>query len=86
VNQNLAFPVHPDPISGMHAWHQKVKLVPAQPGDRYGDVVVDTNKSHEIYKQWLSMTKPAPGPGNLRRPLWLDRPVKPTPDAYRMTD
>ena len=83
VNQNLAFPVHPDPISGMHAWHQKVKLIPAQPGDRYGDVVVDTNKSHEIYKQWLSMTKPAPGPGNLRRPLWLDRPVKPTPDAYR---
>jgi anaerobic selenocysteine-containing dehydrogenase len=86
VNQNLAFPVHPDPISGMHAWHQKVKLVPAQPGDRYGDVVVDTNRSHEIYKQWLSMTKPAPGPGNLRRPLWLDRPVKPTNDAYLYTD
>jgi hypothetical protein len=86
VNQNLAFPVHPDPISGMHAWHQKVKLVPALPGDRYGDVVVDTNKSHEIYKQWLSMTKPVPGPGNLRRPLWLDRPVKPTKDAYRFTD
>ncbi len=84
VNQNLAFPVHPDPISGMHAWHQRVRVVKAQPGDRYGDVVVDTAKSHEIYKRWLEMTKPAPGPGGLRRPLWLDRPLKPTPDAYRM--
>ena len=82
VNQNLAFPVHPDPISGMHAWHQRVRVVAAQPGDRYGDVVVDTNKSHEIYKQWLTKTKPGPGPGGLRRPLWLDRPVKPTADAY----
>ena len=24
VHQNLAFPVHPDPVSGMHCWHQKV--------------------------------------------------------------
>ncbi len=82
VNQNLAFPVHPDPISGMHAWHQRVRLTKAQPGDRYGDVVVDTNKSFEVYKQWLSTTKPGPGPGGLRRPLWFDRPVKPTADAY----
>ncbi len=83
VNQNLAFPVHPDPISGMHAWHQRVRVVKAEPGDRYGDVVVDTNRSHEIYKEWLAKTKPGPGPGGLRRPLWFDRPVKPTPDAYR---
>ncbi|MCL1601943.1 MAG: formate dehydrogenase, partial [Actinomycetia bacterium] len=85
VNQNLAFPVHPDPISGMHAWHQRVKLVKPEPGDRYGDVVVDTNKSHEIYKEWMAKTKPGPGPGNLRRPLWFDRPVKPTPEAYVST-
>ena len=26
VHQNITFPVHPDPISGMHCWHQKVKL------------------------------------------------------------
>jgi anaerobic selenocysteine-containing dehydrogenase len=82
VNQNLAFPVHPDPISGMHAWHQRVKLVRPEPGDQYGDVVVDTTKSHEIYKEWMEKTKPGPGPGNLRRPLWFDRPVKPTPEAY----
>ena len=83
VNQNLAFPVHPDPISGMHAWHQRVRLGPAEPGDRYGDVFVDTNKSHQVYQEWKALTKPGPGPGNVRRPLWLDRPVKPTPDAYQ---
>ena len=27
------------------------------PDDKYGDVFVDTNKSHEVYKRWLS--KPA---------------------------
>jgi anaerobic selenocysteine-containing dehydrogenase len=84
VNQNLAFPTHPDPVSGMHAWHQRVRLTAAEPGDQYGDVVVDTNKSFEVYKQWLELTRPAPGPGGLRRPLWLHRPVKPTPDAYQV--
>ncbi len=83
VNQNLAFPVHPDPVSGMHAWHQRVRLTPAHTGDRYGDVFVDTAKAHEIYKEWRDLTKPGPGPGNLRRPTWLARPVKPTLDAYR---
>jgi anaerobic selenocysteine-containing dehydrogenase len=86
VNQNLAFPVHPDPVSGMHAWHQRVHLTKAEPGDRYGDIFVDTGKSHEVYKEWLAMTKPAPGPGNLRRPLWIHRPVKPVDDAYRFDD
>ncbi|MDK1018414.1 MAG: molybdopterin-dependent oxidoreductase [Actinomycetota bacterium] len=83
VNQNLAFPVHPDPISGMHAWHQRVRLVKPEPGDRYGDVVVDTNKSFAVYKEWLAKTRPGPGPGGLRRPLWFDRPVRPTLDAYQ---
>ena len=82
VNQNLAFPPHPDPVSGMHAWHQRVRLTAAEEEDQYGDVVVDTSKSFEVYKEWLKLTKPAPGPGNLRRPEWLDRPVKPTSDAY----
>ncbi len=83
VNQNLAFPVHPDPVSGMHAWHQRVTLSPAGPDDRYGDVVVDTNKSTQVFEQWLSMTRPGPGPDGTRRPMWLDRPVRPTPEAYR---
>ncbi len=83
VHQNLAFPPHPDPISGMHAWHQNVTITKAEDGDHYGDVVVDTNKSFEIYQQWLELTKPGPGPDGTRRPMWLARPIKPTPDAYR---
>jgi anaerobic selenocysteine-containing dehydrogenase len=84
VHQNITFPVHPDPISGMHAWHQRVRITPAEETDQYGDVSVDTAKSHEVYKQWLELTKPGPGPDGLRRPLWLHRPVKPTPDAYQV--
>jgi anaerobic selenocysteine-containing dehydrogenase len=84
VNQNLTFPVQPDPVSGMHCWHQKVRVEPGHEGDRYGDVFVDTAKSRAAYDRWLGLTKPAPGPGNLRRPLWLKRPLKPVEDAYRM--
>ena len=86
VHQNLAFPVQPDPVSGMHCWHQKVRLEPARPGDRYGDVIVDTARSHEIFKEWLEKTRPAPGPDGLRRPLWFDRPLRPSADAYRIKE
>jgi len=86
VHQNLTFPVQPDPVSGMNCWHQKVRIEPARPGDRYADVVVDTAKSHQLYKEWLAQTRPAPGPGNLRRPLWFARPVRPTADAYVIKD
>jgi anaerobic selenocysteine-containing dehydrogenase len=82
VHQNLTFPVQPDPISGSHAWHQKVRVVKAGPDDRYGDISVDTHRSYEAYRRWLSLTRPAPGPGNLRRPLWLLRPYKPLPSAF----
>ncbi len=84
VHQNLTFPVHPDPISGMHCWHQKVRVEKAHAGDQYGDIFVDTNKSHAIYKEWLAMTRPAPGPGNLRRPLWMPRPLKPDAAAFQI--
>ncbi len=86
VHQNLVFPVHPDPVSGAHAWHQKVRVTRAEPGDREGDLEVDTAKSHAIYKEWLAMARPAPGPGGMRRPYWLLRPLRPTEDAYRMDD
>lgn len=85
VHQNITFPPHPDPISGMHCWHQKVKIEKAGIEDSYGDIFVDTNKSFEIYKEWLAMTRPAPGPGNLRRPLWLTRPLKPVAEAFLHT-
>ncbi len=82
VHQNLTFPVHPDPVSGAHAWHQKVTVEPAHAGDGYGDVVVDTGKAQEVYRRWLSMTRPGPGPDGTRRPYWLFRPYRPAPQAY----
>src|SRR5262249_46889007 len=77
VHQNLTFPVQPDPVSGQHCWHQKVRLERTQADDRYGDIYVDTDASHGIYRQWLDLARPAPGPGNLRRPLWLARVYRP---------
>ena len=82
VHQNITFPVHPDPISGMHCWHQKVRIEKAHDGDAYGDVMVDTDKSFEVYKAWLQKTPPAPGPDGLRRPLWLNRPLRPVDEMY----
>jgi anaerobic selenocysteine-containing dehydrogenase len=82
VPQNLAFPVQPDPISGMHCWHQKVTIGKAESEDRYGDICVDTQRSHEVYKRWLAKTRGGPGPTDLRRPLWMNRPLRPTPDAF----
>ena len=84
VHQNLTFPVQPDPVSGQHCWHQKVRIERPGPEDRYGDVFVDTGKSFEAYRRWLAMTRPAPGPGGLRRPLWLPRAFKPDAAAYRI--
>jgi anaerobic selenocysteine-containing dehydrogenase len=86
VHQNLTFPVHPDPVSGMHCWHQRVRVERAHADDKYGDVVVDTNRSHEVYHKWLEMTRPAPGPGGLRRPLWFSRPVRPDDEAFVVKD
>jgi hypothetical protein len=85
VHQNLTFPVQPDPVSGMHNWLQRVRVSAAEAGDRYGDVVVDTDKAHEAYREWLAKARPGPGPGDLRRPLWFARPVKPQASAYRYT-
>ncbi|MFZ0704816.1 MAG: molybdopterin-dependent oxidoreductase [Candidatus Korobacteraceae bacterium] len=82
VHQNLVFPVQPDPISGQHCWHQKVTVTQAAPGDRYGDIFVDTNKAHAEYRRWMELTRPAPGPGGLRRPLWLIRVYRPDPSMF----
>ncbi len=86
VNQNLTFPVQPDPVSGQHCWHQKVTVTRPGPDERYGDIFVDTNKAFEVYREWLRRARPAPGPDNLRRPLWLPRAFKPDPSAYRLDD
>ncbi len=85
VPQNLTFPVHPDPISGMHCWHQRVTVTRAEAGDRSGDVVVDTDKSMQVYREWLTRTRSdAVEQFGLRRPLWLNRPLRPTDEAYRL--
>lgn len=82
MNQNLTFPVQPDPVSGMHCWHQKVVVKTAENEDSYGDIFVDTGKAREVYREWLKFTKPPTG--SLRRPLWLNRPLHPAPEAYKL--
>jgi anaerobic selenocysteine-containing dehydrogenase len=86
VHQNLTFPVQPDPISGMYCWHQAVRVGKADPADRYGDIVVDTDKAREQYTIWMGITRPASqvSPDGTRRPYWLQRPLKPARDAYRL--
>ncbi|NOX63712.1 MAG: molybdopterin-dependent oxidoreductase [Chloroflexi bacterium] len=87
VHQNLTHAVHPDPISGAHCWLQKaVKVEKAHPEDRHGDVWVDTNRSMEVYRQWVAMTRPATevSPDGTRRPYWLKRPLKPVYQAYKL--
>lgn len=86
VHQNLTFPVHPDPISGMHCWHQAVFVAKAEPNDAYGDIATDTKASRDAYVAWLALTRPAQShsPDNTRRPFWLLRPLKPGADAYRL--
>ena len=82
VHQNITHAVHPDPISGMHCWHQRVRIEKAGPNDRYGDIFVDTERSFENYKEWLAMTRPAPGPDGLRRPLWFARALRPAEETF----
>ena len=65
-----------------NCWHQKVRIEKTHAGDSYGDIFVDTNKSFEVYKEWLNMTRPAPGPDNLRRPLWFARALKTAAETF----
>ena len=88
VHQNLTFPVHPDPVSGMHCWHQAVRVVKASRRDRHGDIHVDTDKAHRVYREWLDKTRGAQrhSPDGTRRPHWLIRPLRPVRDAYDLPD
>jgi hypothetical protein len=47
-------------------------------------VFVDTARSMEVYREWKALTRPAPGPGGLRRPLWLDRPLRPAETMFKL--
>ena len=85
VHQNLTHAVHPDPVSGQHCWHQAVRVTPAAPGDRSGDVWVDTDASRAQFERWLELVRPADSnsPDGMRRPWWMLRPVRPAREAYR---
>jgi len=86
VTQNLTHAVHPDPVSGVHCWLQKVTVRKANAEEKAGDVFVDTNKSMEKYREWLKLARPAEqvSPDGNRRPYWLARPLKPTKEAYKL--
>jgi hypothetical protein len=61
-----------------------VRVRPAGPGDRHGDIAVDTRRAHEVYRRWLADTRPAGqvSPDGTRRPRWLMRPLKPAAAAF----
>ncbi|MHB0970571.1 MAG: molybdopterin-dependent oxidoreductase [Thermoanaerobaculia bacterium] len=86
VHQNLTFPVQPDPISGMHCWHQAVRVMKAKEGDRYADIGVDVKKSREAYEEWMAKTRPAVShsPDGTRRPYWMLRPLKPAREVFKL--
>ena len=86
VNQNLTFPVHPDPVSGMQCWHQAVRAERAGAEDQEGDVYVDTQRAHAVYLKWKGYARPAPGPDGLRRPLWFARVARPAAEAFYMKE
>ncbi|WP_298208682.1 molybdopterin-dependent oxidoreductase [Ferrimicrobium sp.] len=86
VHQNLTFGVHPDPVSGMHCWHQVVTITKAEPEDLHGEVHVDTSRSRTIFERWMQLTQSAEdvSPNGTRRPRWLLRPLKPTTQAFEL--
>lgn len=89
VHQNLTHAVHPDPISGAHCWLQKaVNVRKAGPGEKHGDVWVDTQRSMAVYRAWVALTR-SPlehSPDGTRRPAWLKRPLKPVTSAYKLPE
>jgi hypothetical protein len=82
--QNAVAAAHPDPISGMHCWHQKVILEPAQAGDKIGDIYVNYENNFKIYQGWRDdLTRPLNSSDKLRRPQHIKRPWVPLSDkAY----
>ncbi|WP_373069512.1 molybdopterin-dependent oxidoreductase [Sulfurimonas sp.] len=84
--QNAVAAAHPDPISGMHCWHQKVILEPSQAGDKIGDIYVNYENNFKIYKGWRDdLTRPLNEKDTLRRPQHIKRPWVPLSDkAYKV--
>ena len=53
-------------------------------GVNLADLPLAQIESIEIYREWLDLTRPAPGPEGLRRPRWLDRVARPVAEAYHL--
>jgi hypothetical protein len=76
--QNAVAPAHPDPISGMHCWHQKVILSKAEAGDKIGDISVNYENNQKVYQAWRDeLTRPLNETNKWRRPQWIKRPWVP---------
>ena len=60
----------------------RISVEAAQPGDAFGDIAVDRARARAVYEEWSGMTR-APK-GDLRRPLWIPRAVRPADEAYRL--
>jgi len=83
VHQNITHAANPDPISGAHCWLQKVSITVPEPGEKYGDVYVDTNKSFEHFKKWNAWAiDRETHPNGLRRPLWMARTLTPQKNQF----
>ncbi|MDD5158315.1 molybdopterin-dependent oxidoreductase [Sulfurimonas sp.] len=75
--QNAVAAPHPDPVSGMHCWHQKVILEPAQPGDKIGDIHVSYDNNFKVYQAWRELTRGLDENSKIRRPRHVKRPWVP---------
>jgi anaerobic selenocysteine-containing dehydrogenase len=76
--QNAVAAPHPDPISGMHCWHQKVLLEPVSKGEKIGDVYVNYDNNLKVYQAWRDeLTRPLNSSDTLRRPMHIKRPWVP---------
>jgi len=73
--QNAVAAAHPDPVSGMHCWHQKVILEPAQAGDKIGDIYVNYDNNLKVYQAWRDqLSRGLDSNSTLRRPRHIKRP------------
>ncbi|MFZ5374422.1 MAG: molybdopterin-dependent oxidoreductase [Campylobacterota bacterium] len=82
--QNAVAAAHPDPVSGMHCWHHKVLLEPAQAGDKIGDIFVNYENNLKVYQAWRDQLSRGLDAGStIRRPRHIKRPwVRLDPTAY----
>ena len=45
----------------MHCWHQVVRVRRGEPGDAFGDIVVDRAKARAIHEEWRKMARSPTG-------------------------